>query len=264
MKVDDDVVLDPVRVRSGDRNVVVTRLVGLVCVVALTAALVSAAVYDRVNPGRLKVDLSGQPIDTNLIDGEPECPPGPERLKIVDCRIAIFVTSINKYWAETLGTAWQPPTVVLYKTMVDTACGTYPTKTGPFYCPDDQTIYLDTGFFETLTNLGASTRPLTEGYVIAHEYGHHTQNLLGTNLPAIATELQADCLAGQWATHPTQNNIITDITTQDLEDANTAAAAVGDDNLGLTPDQFTHGTSKQRTNAFNQGQTQNCNPTTLL
>jgi uncharacterized protein len=159
---------------------------------------------------------------------------------------------------------------------VQTGCGNATTDVGPFYCPADGRAYFDLGFFDELrTRFGAQGGSFAQGYVVAHEYGHHIQNLLGTSdrvgggtgpeSGSVRLELQADCYAGAWAKNATQTTGANDrplfesITQTDINNALDAAAAVGDDRIQakaqgrVTPENFTHGTSAQRQKWFTTG-----------
>jgi hypothetical protein len=171
-----------------------------------------------------------------------------------DVWTALFQAQSKEYLA---------PKMVLFRNQVRSACGTASTALGPFYCPLDQRVYLDLSFFDELSNKLGASGDFAAAYVIAHEVGHHVQNLLGlmserqTNQASVKVELQADCLAGVWAVQ-TQNSkhVIED---GDINEALNAAAAVGDDRLQqriqgqVVPDSFTHGTSAQRQEAFQKG-----------
>ncbi len=172
------------------------------------------------------------------------------------------------------GERYQPPRMVLFSDAVRTGCGVAPSAVGPFYCPVDKTVYLDPTFFEELDRkLGGSKAEFSQAYVIAHEVGHHVQNLLGYsdlvtrerrssskaagNRMSVRLELQADYLAGVWAHHGQQRFRF--IEPGDIEAAITSANAIGDDRLqrrsrGFTsPENYTHGTSEQRVRWFRQG-----------
>ena len=180
------------------------------------------------------------------------------------------------------GSRYQAPRLVLYNDITKTACGLGQAASGPFYCPADSKVYLDLGFFEELKRLGAPG-DFAVAYVIAHEIGHHIQNLAGTsakvhqarqrsskregNALSVLQELQADCYAGVWAHHAhKQRNILE---AGDLEEGLTAASSVGDDRLqrmagrSVQPESFTHGSSKQRMQwfriGFDHGEVEKCN-----
>lgn len=175
-------------------------------------------------------------------------------------------------WNEILRGQYREPTLVLFTDQVRSACGIAGAAVGPFYCPGDQKVYLDLSFFKELKSQFRAPGDFAQAYVIAHEVGHHVQNLLGTmekinatqrrlneaeaNQLSVLVELQADCLAGTWARHAQNRNILDP---GDVEEALQAASAVGDDRLQresqgyVVPDSFTHGTSEQRIHWFRKG-----------
>ena len=172
-----------------------------------------------------------------------------------------------------LGQTYREPTLVLFSNRVNSACGMASSATGPFYCPGDQQLYLDLSFFDDLKNRHGAGGDFAQAYVIAHEVGHHIQTLLGissqvrqagrgksqaqVNALSVRQELQADCLAGIWGHAANTERGLLD--PGDLEEALTAATAIGDDRLmrdagkGVVPDSFTHGTSAQRVAWFRRG-----------
>lgn len=171
------------------------------------------------------------------------------------------------------GSAYQKPTLVLFRGATQTACGTGQSAMGPFYCPGDRKVYLDLDFFDTLKRQLGAPGEFAQAYVIAHEVGHHVQNLLGitgkvdamrgrlskadSNALSVRVELQADCFAGVWANHAQASRHI--LENGDIESAMNAAQKIGDDALqraagrAVVPDSFTHGTSAQRQRWFMSG-----------
>ena len=192
--------------------------------------------------------------------------------------ISAVLANTEKVWGEVLpqqtGKSYPPPKLVLYSQQTPTACGAGQRAAGPFYCPLDQKVYLDLGFFDDMQRqFGLKMGRFAIAYVVAHEIGHHIQNVLGT-LPKVEAaqrrvgdkesnglqvriELQADCFAGVWAANADQRFKI--IEAGDVDDALRAASSVGDDTLQketqgyVVPDSFTHGTSAQRTRWFSTG-----------
>lgn len=201
------------------------------------------------------------------------------------CRLSATVQSLDAYWEQALPAAGVQasaeqvqPGVVEFARATDTGCGAASASTGPFYCPPDRTIYLDLSFYDLLASrYGSSGGPLAEMYVVAHEYGHHVQNLTGVfdrtdrsgtgdDSDSVRVELQADCYAGLWAGHAattvdpdTGVTFLEPVTRGQLADALSAAAAVGDDHIqqqsggGVDPDTWTHGSSEQRQRWFTTG-----------
>jgi predicted metalloprotease len=216
--------------------------------------------------------------------GEPainECLTGADANEQLDCRILGTAESLDSFWLPYLdqfGVAYTQPGVVLFTDQTSTGCGTATSAVGPFYCPVDEQTYYDTAFFDELvTQFGSSNGPLAQEYVVAHEFGHHIQNLIGTLGAAqqdpqgeesggVRVELQADCLAGMWAAHATSipdpesgQPFLRSFSTTDLGDALSAAASVGDDRIQaaatgqVNPEGWTHGSSAQRQAWFSQG-----------
>jgi len=206
------------------------------------------------------------------IDGGPsvqDCQTGADANKRDDCRIVGFVDSIQKYWTdefERRGDTYLPAKTVLYTGVTQGACGFAQAAMGPFYCPEDEKVYLDISFFEELTQrFGAKGGPFAQGYVVAHEYGHHVQQQLGllsagqSNAASIRVELQADCLAGVWARHAADTGFLEAPTDAEIAQALDAAASVGDDRIQqetqgrVQPEKWTHGSAAMRQQWFKTG-----------
>ena len=207
-----------------------------------------------------------------------QCRTGADIETNAECRFVAYQNSIEDFWEQEFSVAgdrYQPARFTAFQGSVSTGCGSASSNVGPFYCPPDRGVYMDLDFFRTLeSQLGAQGGDFAEAYVVAHEYGHHVQNLTGqmdrvrtqqgANSDAVALELQADCYAGIWASAATDTSggrepIITEITRQDIAEAIDAAETVGDDYIQervqgtVTPETWTHGSSEQRRTWFQRG-----------
>jgi predicted metalloprotease len=209
-----------------------------------------------------------------------QCRTGADANRDTTCRVVGTVNSVQNYWSGALpanGKRYTPASTVLYSGSTPSACGTASNDVGPFYCPLDKKVYIDVTFFDELTTrFGADNGALAQEYVVAHEYGHHVQDILGlldraqqdpqgATSGAVRTELMADCLAGVWANHAattTDANGVTllqPLTRQDIASALSAAQAVGDDRIQkqatgrINQDTWTHGSSAERQRWFTTG-----------
>ena len=203
------------------------------------------------------------------------CQTGADANQRQDCRLVGFVNSIQTFWSDELAKyniEYIPAQTVLLSGQTQAACGFASGASGPFYCPTDQMIYIDLAFFQTIeSRFGAQGGPLAEAYVVAHEYGHHIQNILGIlnttgmirdsgpDSEIVQTELQADCLAGVWMANATATGYLQPLSREEILQALDAAVSVGDDRIQqqtqgyVVPDAWTHGSSKQRLAALQDG-----------
>src|SRR6476659_2555596 len=209
-----------------------------------------------------------------------QCKTGADANRNDVCLIIATVNSVQDYWGKTLPKYqmnYEPVKTVIYQGQAPSGCGTANSQVGPFYCPLDAKVYVDASFFQELqSKFGANGGQLAKEYVIAHEYGHHVQDLLGIlnraqqdpqgpNSGSVRMELMADCLAGTWVKHATETTdasgtpLLKPITESDIKSALSAASAVGDDRIQeklqgrVTPENWTHGSAQARMNWFTQG-----------
>jgi predicted metalloprotease len=190
--------------------------------------------------------------------------------------VSVVLADTEETWStlfQSKGQTYKEPRLVLFRDAVKSACGLAQSAVGPFYCPGDQQVYIDLGFFDQLKNRFNAPGDFAQAYVLAHEVGHHVQTLLGTsgkvhaarsklnevegNKLSVLQELQADCYAGVWANHANNSRQLLEV--DDVEEGLTAATAIGDDTLQkqsqgyVSPDSFTHGSSAQRVKWFKIG-----------
>lgn len=240
--------------------------------------IVVIALLLGVDPGTV---LPQQPMDTQGVEAPgfdiSQCKTGADANSNLDCNVIATGNSVDAVWAQLMPD-YTRPKLRLFKTAVNTGCGPADSAVGPFYCPPDQTVYIDTDFFQVLQDqFGSSGGPLAREYVVAHEYGHHVQNLLGDIGKAqqgaqgaegngVRTELQADCYAGVWAHYAaitkqegTDVTFLQPLTDKDIADALSAASSVGDDRIQqqstgrVNPESWTHGSSAERQKWFTTG-----------
>ncbi len=270
MTFNDNANIDPSRVSRRGRNT------GIAVGGGGGLLLIGLFVLSQV----LGVDLTGlaggaQPQEQQ---GESlsQCTTGAAANASIDCLMAGAADSLDTYWAAQVD-GYSTTNVVLFTDATNTGCGGATSAVGPFYCPNDQTIYLDTAFYDQLTSqFGASGGSLAQMYVVAHEWGHHIQNIVGImngldlqdtgpTSDAVRLELQADCFAGSWvgaaSTIQADNGVtfLEPVTEAQVRDALSAASAVGDDRIQQTtqgqvnPERWTHGSSEMRQKWFLEG-----------
>jgi predicted metalloprotease len=246
----------------------------------LGLVIVVVALLLGVNPADLPGMIGSEPAASTGSAAQTEslavaCQTGADANARADCRIVGFTNSIQAYWTDEFarqGGQYVPARTVIFTGATEAACGYATAAIGPFYCPADQQVYLDLDFFVLLrTRFGAQGGAFAEGYVLAHEYGHHVQNLIGAldqsggssdtgpQSMAVQIELQADCLAGVWANHATETGFLMQVTDAEIAQSLDAAASVGDDRIQrqtqgyVSPESWTHGSSEQRQQALKTG-----------
>lgn len=276
MTFNPDAKIDSSKVSKRGRNTAIGVGGGALGVIAV--ALISQLVGFDVGP-LANMFLGGDQGQVEEQDLS-HCDTGADANEDVECRMVGAATSLDAYWADqfaAVGEPYETPGFVIFEQATMSGCGQASSATGPFYCPPEQGIYLDTGFFDQLrSQFGASGGPLAEMYVVAHEWGHHISNLTGVmdsisrsdagpTSDSVRLELQADCYAGAWAgaasTQPdgSGETFLQPITRQQVQDALNAAAAIGDDRIqeasgvDVNPHQWTHGSSEQRQRWFLEG-----------
>jgi len=273
MTFNDDAKIDPSRVSRRGRNTGIAVGGGGLLVVGLF--LLSQI---------LGVDLTGLAGGTQQPEqpGESlsECTTGEAANNNIDCRMAGAADSLDKYWSAelpSLGQEYRTTNIILFTGQTNTGCGGATSAVGPFYCPADETIYIDTDFYDELqTRFGSSGGPLAQMYVVAHEWGHHIQNITGIMdgldlqdtgpaSPAVRLEVQADCFAGAWVAAASETKdedgvaLFEPVTEAEIKDALSAASAVGDDRIQqsssgqVNPERWTHGSSEMRQKWFIAG-----------
>lgn len=252
---------------------------GLVSIIiAVLVALVGGGFGLNAMTGE---DSGGQQGDNTSLEQKCSAENATEQ---IDCRNTLYVNSVQAWWTQAMpkhfGKEYEPSKTVFFSQGVNTGCGQAGSDVGPFYCPADRRVYIDLTFYRVLADQLGAPGEFAQPYVLAHEYGHHVQTLLGTeakmrqeqkrnpdqaNALSVKLELQADCYAGAWAknatgtTDATGQKIFTSITDADIQEGIDTAEKIGDDALAqrsgrpVDPGEFTHGTSEQRREWFRKG-----------
>jgi predicted metalloprotease len=286
MSFNDDAQLDTSQVGGGGGGGAPGGMVvggGIGGIILLVIALIFG-----INPGSLPGGGTSGGIDQGQVqpggsesDGDfSQCKTGADANRSDVCRIVGTVNSVNAFWTAELKRyqrQYTPAKTIIYRGATQSACGTASNQVGPFYCPLDKQVYIDASIFDILSQqFGSSSGPLAQEYVVAHEYGHHVQDILGlldraqqdpqgAQSGSVRTELMADCLAGVWANHATTTKdangttFLKPLTQKDIQDALSAASSVGDDRIQsktqgqVSPETWTHGSSAARQRWFTTG-----------
>lgn len=240
----------------------------------IVIALVGGWIFG-INPLTILSALSGgdAPVSVQQQQGPAQRPPADDKSAKFVSTVLADTEDVWRAQFKAGGATYREPKLVLFRGATPTQCGQGQAAMGPFYCPADQKVYIDLGFYDTLRNRLGAPGDFAQAYVIAHEVGHHVQNLLGIsqkmdqmrsrmskaeyNVMSVRLELQADCFAGVWAFHANSARKV--LEQGDVEEAMNAAAKIGDDALqrssggAVVPESFTHGTSAQRQRWFSNG-----------
>jgi predicted metalloprotease len=238
--------------------------IGVILVLLVLSLLTGRNLLGLLGPGT--IDSIESPSQTS----GPPADQSPEEKRLFQF-VNFVVDDAQNTWGQLLGNGYRKATVVVFRGATPTACGVGQSAMGPFYCPLDEKVYIDLGFYDELRRRFGAPGDFAQAYVITHEIGHHVQHLRGidsqvrqlqerrpdvANQLSVRLELQADCLAGVWGHSTAQRNILEQ---GDVEEALDAAAAIGDDRIqssagrGVRPDSFTHGSSAQRVQWFRRG-----------
>lgn len=263
----------------------VFRFLGVKGTIFVVLALAAYSYFSGGGLGDLLGTLVGTGSQTTQTTSKGEVEQTAQEKELVEF-VSVVLADTEETWSQLLqanGRDYEEPRLVLYRGAVNSACGLGQAAMGPFYCPGDQKVYLDLGFFDDLKRRHDAPGDFAQAYVIAHEIGHHVQTLLGisdkvqqakrglnevgANELSVKQELQADCLAGIWGHHASRSRQL--LERGDIEEGLNAASAIGDDRLQrqtrgyVTPESFTHGSSAQRVRWFRigleQGEVSACN-----